>query len=326
MNQYTSEDLKIMQSWSLERKIKVTQTKIIEWYSRWNGDVYVSFSGGKDSTVLLDLVRRIYPDVEAVFVDTGLEFPEIREFVKTISNVTWLHPVRYNRATKCYDRYSFKQVILDHGYPIISKEVSNTINGARKNKNSTRYKKLQGTLLDNDGNKSIFNCEKWKFMLDAPFNCSDQCCGVMKKNPSKLYERESGKIPILGLMASESVKRRRDYMKTGCNAFDKTHPQSQPMGFWTEQDVLEYLYTFTIPYSSIYGQIILTDTNTYETTGEQRTGCMFCGYGCHLEKEPNRFQRMKITHPKQWEFCMKPVDEGGLGMKEVLEYIGVKTE
>ena len=105
-------------------------------------------------------------------------------------------------------------MILDHGYPVISKEVSNTINGARKNKDSTRYKKLQGTLLDNNGNKSIFNCEKWKFMLDASFNSSDQCCKIMKKNPARLHDRKTGKKPMLGLMASESVKRRRDYMKT----------------------------------------------------------------------------------------------------------------
>ena len=71
-NKYTSEDLKIMQAWSLDRKIQVTQTRIMEWYIKNNGNVYVSFSGGKDSTVLLDLARRIYPDIPAVFIDTGL--------------------------------------------------------------------------------------------------------------------------------------------------------------------------------------------------------------------------------------------------------------
>ena len=86
-NKYTNEDLKIMQGWSLERKIQVTQTRIIEWYQKWDGNVYVSFSGGKDSTVLLDLARRIYPDIQAVFVDTGLEYPEIRQFVKGFDNV-----------------------------------------------------------------------------------------------------------------------------------------------------------------------------------------------------------------------------------------------
>ena len=91
-NKYTPEDLKIMQSWSLERKIQVTQTRIIEWYQKNNGKVYVSFSGGKDSTVLLHIVRQLYPDVIAAYIDTGLEYPELRDFVKTIPNVIWLTP------------------------------------------------------------------------------------------------------------------------------------------------------------------------------------------------------------------------------------------
>ena len=59
-----------------------------------------------------------------------------------------------------------------------------------------------------------------------------------------------------------------------------------------------------------------------KTTGCHRTGCMFCGYGCHLEKEgEGRFERMKETHPKQYEWIMKPWDEGGLGYKEVIDWL-----
>ena len=61
----------------------------------------------------------------------------------------------------------------------------------------------------------------------------------------------------------------------------------------------------------------------FYTTGVSRTGCMFCAFGAHLESCPNRFQQMKETHPKQYEYCMKPVEAGGLGMAEVLDYIGV---
>ena len=71
-------ELRQMQSLPLELKILKTQLRIREWYEHWDGDVCVSFSGGKDSSVLLHLVRSMYPDVPAVFVDTGLEFPEIR--------------------------------------------------------------------------------------------------------------------------------------------------------------------------------------------------------------------------------------------------------
>lgn len=86
-------ELQQMQSLPLNMKIRMTQERIRQWVNEFGEDgVYVSFSGGKDSTVLLDIVRKMYPNIKAVFVDTGLEFPEIREFVKTFDNVEWLRP------------------------------------------------------------------------------------------------------------------------------------------------------------------------------------------------------------------------------------------
>jgi 3'-phosphoadenosine 5'-phosphosulfate sulfotransferase (PAPS reductase)/FAD synthetase len=89
---HTKKDLKAMQAWPFARKIQVTQTRIIEWYQHFDGAVCVSFSGGKDSSVLLDLARRGYPDIEVVYVDTGLEFPEVRQFAMSKDNVTVLRP------------------------------------------------------------------------------------------------------------------------------------------------------------------------------------------------------------------------------------------
>lgn len=132
-----------MQGWSLEKKIKVSQMKILEWYREYNGQVFTSFSGGKDSTVLLDLARQVCPDIPAVYVDTGLEYPELRDFVKTKDNVIWLRP-----------RYPFTQIIEKYGYPVISKEVSDVINGARKGQ-PYRLARLNGELLDKNGRKSI---------------------------------------------------------------------------------------------------------------------------------------------------------------------------
>lgn len=310
-NKYTSDDLKVMQAWSFERKIQVTQTRIIEWYKHYRGKVYISFSGGKDSTVLLDLARRIYPDIEAVFVDTGLEYPELREFVKTIDNVTWLKP-----------SMNFRKVIETYGYPLISKEQSQFISEYRNTKSS----KLRDIRINGNrwGRGKISN--KWRSLVDAPFEVSHKCCHVMKKSPCKRYESRTGNHAIIATMACESQNRESAWKRHGCNAFESTRPISQPMSFWTEQDVLHYLKEFDIPYASVYGEIKQDENGKYYTTGCTRTGCIFCGFGCHLEKEPNRFQRMKVTHPKLWEYCMKPWNEGGLGMKEVLEYIGVNVE
>lgn len=77
---------------------------------------------------------------------------------------------------------------------------------------------------------------------------------------------------------------------------------------------------------SVYGDIKQMTSGEYYLTGEQRTGCMFCAFGAHLEHEPNRFQRMAVTHPRHYDICMKPLDEGGLGMTEPLDYIGVPYE
>lgn len=163
---YTKEDLKTMQSWSLARKIQVTQTRIIEWYLRYKGQVYVSFSGGKDSTVLLDLARRINPDIEAVFVDTGLEYPEIKTFIKSFDNVTIIRP-----------EMNFRKVIEKYGYPVISKAVAHSVSVARRNPNGAVYKNLF-----NPEKRGPYAMYKYEDLLNAPFDVSDKCCNVIKKN------------------------------------------------------------------------------------------------------------------------------------------------
>ena len=319
-NKYTPEDLKMMQSWSLERKIQVTQTRIIEWYQKNDGKVYVSFSGGKDSTVLLDLVRRIYPDVPAVFIDTGLEYPELREFVKTVNNITWIKP-----------EMNFRKVIETYGYPIISKEVSKRVYWGKRYLEEGKvgywaFQSLTQPVFTKDGKRSPYDKHKYGFLLDAPFKISDRCCYVLKKDIAHKYQKQTGMKPIFATMACESQMRKTAWLKNGCNSFNGVRPTSQPISFWTEQDVLRYIIEFNIPYASVYGEIKQGEDGKHYTTGCTRTGCVFCGFGCHLEKEPNRFQRLKQTHPKLWNYCMKPWDEGGLGMKEVLDYIGVKYE
>ncbi len=120
-NKHTISDLYQMQSLPLKDKVRMTQRRIEEWYEHYDGQVYVSFSGGKDSTVLLHLVRELYPDVPAVFVDTGLEYPEIRKFVMQQDNVTIIKP-----------KMNMTQVIKKYGYPIFSKEIAECVYGARK--------------------------------------------------------------------------------------------------------------------------------------------------------------------------------------------------
>lgn len=317
----------------LEVKIIMSQNRIREWYNHFNGNVYLSFSGGKDSTVLKHIIENtsgVY-DIPCVFVDTGLEYPEIRQFVESRKD-------NGDKIEIIKPTMSFKQVLKKYGYPVISKEVSRRVQYAKKAIAENRadnhgdYLKLCGLSLDKNGNKSQYNCEKWKFLLDAPFNCSSECCNIIKKNPLKQYEKKTGRVPFIATMASESRLRLEKWVQYGCNSFEAKHKSSQPISFWTKQDILEYIMKYNLDYAPIYGEIVRNKDGTYHTTSVDRTGCMFCMFGCHLEKPENRFQKLAKTHSKLYNYCInggEVVDDiwqpskDGLGLGKVLDYIGV---
>jgi len=360
----TIEELKIMQALPLELKVLKTKERIKEFVEMIGEEnCYVSFSGGKDSSVLLNIARELYPNIEGVFCDTGLEYPEIREFVKTFDNITWLKP-----------EMSFRDVIIKYGYPFISKEVSECVYNAKKYLESinsgeehylAHYNKLMGTrdksknevpqrvqkvmgtpafnVQDGTG-KSSYNCEKYKPLLDVDFNISHLCCGEMKKKIVKKYHRKVNKSPLIATMTNESRQRQSAWLKTGCNSFDG-NVASKPMSFWTEQDVLRYVRQNNIPIASVYGEIVDVSTSDenqicFEGFGKlkctecQRTGCIFCGFGAHrdtLGGGQSRFVRLKRTHPKLYDYCMRGGEyneqgiwqpsKDGLGMKHCIDVL-----
>jgi len=119
----------------------------------------------------------------------------------------------------------------------------------------------------------------------------------MKKEPINRYVKQSKKKAFIGTMASDSNQREAGYLRTGCNNFKKGI--SNPIAFWTEQDIWDYIKEFNLPYCSIYD------------TGVRRTGCMFCMFGIHLEAKPNRFELMKRTHTQLYNYCIKKLAKGG---------------
>lgn len=294
----TYEVMKQRQALPLELKVIFTQKKIREWYEHWQGDVYVSFSGGKDSTVLLDIVKDMYPDVLSVFCDTGLEYPEVRELALRKADVV-LKP-----------EMNFKQVIEKYGYPIPSKEQAFFIRQARHSKPRTRALRL------GEGRYSV--SRKWRYLLTAPFEISEQCCNVMKKKPFRKFERERELKRMTAMMADESSLRERQYMARGCNAFSDKNPASMPMAIWLEQDVLRYIVEHDIEYASCYGEIVDDGSGKLRCTREDRTGCMFCMFGIQYDGTPNRFQRMERDYPKQYDYCINK-----LGIGKVLDYVGI---
>ena len=460
---HDAQRLKELQALPLDRKIQISQARIIEWYQRNHGNVVVSFSGGKDSTVLLHLVRTIFPDVPAVFSNTGLEYPEIQRFVRTFPNVEIVAP-----------KMNFSEVISTYGYPLIGKEVAEAIyyarrirsqsvhvererereqeqhdaleasgtsrlaqnaggglalqtgtprtadtlstqaerrtdgqssaasgggtgnptpterphreladsgtsrernlgGGQRKSPWTGDYSKLgtwkrwdingrrqagvngatitdeastqatetrttrnasstarqngqtgEGGVFSPDsqaqfGEKSIFNKEKYlPLARDVPIPISHLCCSKMKKSPMQIYQRAHKVVPFLGTLAEESRIRQQAWIRHGCNAFDSKKPQSTPIAFWTEQDILQYIVEYGLDLAAVYGEIVGVDKDgneypascsmcagcTLKCTGADRTGCVYCGFGFHNEKGETRFQRIARTHPRQYEYCM----------------------
>lgn len=270
-----------LQSLPLESQIERSKRLIHEAMAHFNYKMAVSFSGGKDSTVLLHLVRSLYPEVPAVFVNTGLEYPEIVKFVRSTENVTWIRP-----------KMRFKDVLEKYGYPIISKE------------NSQRLHEIATTHSDKLRNKRLCQlAAKWEYIVRAPFKISHQCCDVMKKRPTHKYVRETGNHFFIGIMSQDSSFRKESIMQNGCNAFNLRNPSSRPLAMWREDHIWEYLHVFNVPYSPIYDM------------GYTRTGCMFCMFGLHMESYPNRFERMRETHPKLYHYCMED-----LGIRKVMEW------
>ena len=245
---------------------------------------------------------------------------------------------------------NFLEVLQTYGYPLISKEVSQSIYEARKKPDGSMSKRMKGEYINPKTGKVQFNRKKYLPLMNLPIKISNKCCNVMKKYPIKQYETKTKlKNGITAMLAEESTLRVNSWLKNGCTAFDEktSHGRCNPLSTWLEQDVLHYIKREDIDIASVYGNIVYFDEdgNTMQENpldfnaplkciGCDRTGCMFCAYGAHLEKGTTRFQRLKLTHPKQYEFMMgggewiqengKQIwqpNKKGLGFSKVLDMV-----
>lgn len=292
----TKEELRERQGWSLDQKIDHSLGVIDQFYTRLNGKVYVSFSGGKDSTVLLWLARKIHKDIKACFFNTGNEYPEIVRFVRKIQS-------EWGNVDIAIPHKRLKDVIREIGFPLISKQTAHQIYQCRHNMGS------KGAINALETENRFFRLPyKYRYLLDVNYDCSDLCCDILKKKPAHEYMVKNGLFPIIGTMASESIMRESSYIKSGsCNVFnnrDKRKQKSKPLSIWLDKDIWECIDKYNIEISDIYHK------------GMERTGCVCCGFGAML-KNDNRLQVLYDNYPKLYNLCMD-YENNGVTYREAL--------
>lgn len=289
------------QHWTLAQKIDHSLGVIDQFASHYPGKVYVSFSGGKDSCVMLHLVEMLVPDVPCVFVMTGCESPSVCRFIRQMQQ---RHNIEIIRPEK-----TLRQVFAECGFPLVSKQVAHDIHAVRRNP----YCKSSRWMLWRDNPHCIPN--RWMYLLNEPYEVSERCCFWLKKKPCHDYTKRTGKHPFLGLLASESDTRTAMYVRRGgCNTFNdrgKALPASLPLAIWMEQDVWDYIKDRNLKIPDIYGK------------GATRTGCMGCGFGAHIDT--STLDVMRRLWPKWYDLVMSYENNGiryGDALQRMLQVTG----
>lgn len=315
LNRYTNEDLLWLQSKSLDEKICHCLDMAEIFYMKMKGNVYLSFSGGLDSTVLKYLLDaefkkrggKLWDKIPSVYCDTGLEYPEVREFVKSFDDVEIIRP-----------EMNFVETIRTFGYPLIRKEVAQAIEESRRVPGGAQDKRMHGEYISARTGKKAFDYSKFLPLKDLPIPISHKCCKMMKKDPFKKYQKKTGLYPIVGTTTEESILRKSAWIGVGCNTFDKGKEKCRPISIWKNQDILQFAKDRGIDIAKCYGDIVYVDEDgnymdvkpftadkcKLKCTGCDRTGCAFCSFGMHSEVGETRYQRLKRTHPKLYEFAL----------------------
>lgn len=279
-----------LRSLPLDCKILKTKRMIQEAFDEFGKEkVYVSYSGGKDSTVLSHITKQLFPDILHLFANTTNEYPETIQHINWEKNYNNTKIVTVLPIDSRGKLWTFKDVVQYYGYPMFSKRIANAI---RTYRNAKTHKTKQNSIDYINRNFKKYN--RYKEM-----NISDKCCDKLKKEPLKRKAKELGlECAIIGVLASESRQRESEWLNYGCNVFHiKKDNQCRPLSFWTDKDINEYISFNNIKTSSLYEK------------GYTRNGCMYCGFGIHLEEgKINRYQKLRYTHPVQYAYLINNFD------------------
>ena len=273
----------------LDLKIKLAENIIIEEHMRHNGNIFISWSGGKDSEVLMHIALRLFPHLRIVYSNTTNEMKEVLDHVKKFQNVITVFP-----------KMNFKQAIKKYGFPLVSKEISQK---AYELKNTNGYRNRMLRLYGNHKGDSKLP-QKWQFLAEQEFDVSSKCCDILKKIPIQNWAKENGDpIPLIALMKDES-RLRQQLALYGKEDEKKSYPFLRTG--WTEEDIWAYAEMHNIRFAECYYDRTV-DSKLIKAV--DRSGCDACDFGTE-EETKIKFDRSKALSPKKHANMMKQTNNG----------------
>lgn len=284
-------ELKQLQSLPLAEKINYTR-KILSQVLTTHRQVVVAWSGGKDSTILLYFVLQYKPDIDVIWVNTGVEYPECVKFIQQLSS-EWR--IRLHVAKP---ELTFWKVVEKYGYPFFGKG------------NSGGYWFNRVSLWKEKGRPELAR-------LIEVAKASTECCRFLKEKPAnKMYQALGADCILLGNVIAESHQRFLIWAQKGDYYYASSEKRwkAWPISIWTEEDIWDFHHLYNIPHSAIYDK------------GHKRNGCWPCLMD--IKYPDNHLQALRQSHPKLWSFLIEKKGVGeiilalklGLNRQEMEEY------
>lgn len=334
---------------------KIRAREFVRMCDEHDKEYHVSV-GGLDSITLYVFLHSI--GIRAKGISASYLEDKGNQMVHKALGIESVKPLRNEHGKQ----WTMISVIQEFGFPVLSKEIASKIEllqNPSENNKTVRHAIITGETGEYGGNRTgtrMKLADKWLKLFGGyenenegvdygmpDFKVSSKCCYYLKEQPCDIWARVHNSVPFLGIMASEGGRRSKALMVNGCNYWSEGTQRSAPFAIFQRQDILrlaldmdkyyhehwrefgDYEIDSIIP--SAYGRIEADFTGELHTTGMSRTGCAICGFGIHLEKRPNRFDKLYSSNYKLWDClmfrCCNDKDGKPFGWAKVLDYIGV---
>jgi 3'-phosphoadenosine 5'-phosphosulfate sulfotransferase (PAPS reductase)/FAD synthetase len=285
--------------------------------------LFLSFSGGIDSTVINYIIKKNKLPIKHIFFNKDVENVYNRKIInKVIKQYKYIH--------KAEPKLTYNEIVYEYGFPIGNKNFSKMCyrlnsyyNNLNVNNLRDTFRIITGyTIKDIINDKKISNLYKLNtkfFYLAIKYPIQEKCCNILKKEPSKKII-EKGLIPIIGIMKSDSPARRKAIELNYTNK-----KKCFPLANWTKKDVIDYVQMENIEVSKSYEDRYI-DNITIK--GNSNTGCIGCHFGqntnhCIIKNNKeikiSKFDIIKIERPKMYKSIMNMQHKSGIKFKQVID-------